>query len=49
MVTHDPEDAKCFAQDVVLVADGVVSPPVPVGAFFEVPPKAYQDYLGVAG
>lgn len=46
MVTHDPEDARRFAQDVMLVADGVVHPPVAAEAFFAVPPKAFRDYLG---
>ncbi len=49
LVTHDPEDARQFAQEVVLVSDGIASPPVPVGAFFEVPPKAYLTYMGRSG
>lgn len=46
LVTHDPEDARAFAQDIVLVAEGLVHPPVPTAAFFEVPPKAFRDYMG---
>ncbi|WP_425073220.1 ATP-binding cassette domain-containing protein [Sagittula sp. S175] len=46
MVTHDPEDARSFAQDVVLVAEGLVHPPAPTRAFFEVPPKAFRAYMG---
>lgn len=46
MVTHAPEDARQFAQEIVLVADGVVHPPVPTKAFFDVPPKAFRTYMG---
>jgi thiamine transport system ATP-binding protein len=46
MVTHDPEDAKRFAQEVVLVAEGLVYPPIRTEAFFAVPPKPFRDYLG---
>jgi thiamine transport system ATP-binding protein len=46
MVTHDPDDAKAFADDVVLVADGVAAPPVPTDRLFSDPPAALRDYLG---
>ncbi|MGP6087671.1 thiamine ABC transporter ATP-binding protein [Antarctobacter jejuensis] len=49
MVTHDPRDAARFAQDVVLVADGQAEGPVAVDRFFEDPPQAFRDYIGVAG
>lgn len=46
MVTHDPGDARSFAEDVVLVADGKVHLPVATAAFFANPPEAYQEYVG---
>ncbi|MEQ5869599.1 ATP-binding cassette domain-containing protein [Sagittula sp. NFXS13] len=49
MVTHDPNDARAFAQDVVLVSDGLVHPPVPVEPFFSIPSKAFREYLGEPG
>nr|WP_323768392.1 ATP-binding cassette domain-containing protein [Antarctobacter sp.] len=49
MVTHDPRDAEGFADEVVLVADGRVHPPVATDRFFGDPPKAFRDYIGAAG
>lgn len=46
MVSHDPSDAKCFAREVVVVADGVAHAPREVRALFENPPQALRDYLG---
>lgn len=46
MVTHDPADARAFAELTVLVADGVAAAPVPTRALFEDPPPALRDYLG---
>lgn len=46
MVTHDPGDARAFAKEVVLVADGRVHAPVATDAFFAAPPPAFRDYLG---
>ncbi|MBL4929128.1 thiamine ABC transporter ATP-binding protein [Fuscibacter oryzae] len=46
MVTHDPGDARRFADLTVLVADGVASPPVETAALFADPPPALRDYLG---
>lgn len=48
MVTHAPADARSFAEDVVLVADGEVHLPVATAAFFANPPEAYRDYVGDA-
>ena len=47
MVTHDPQDARRFAEQTVLVADGVAQPPAPTAALFADPPPALQAYLGV--
>lgn len=46
MVTHDPDDARAFAEDVVLVAEGVARAPVPTATLFANPPDALRDYLG---
>ncbi len=47
MVTHDPADARRFADLAVLVADGVAQAPVATETLFADPPKALRDYLGV--
>lgn len=46
MVTHDPADARRFAEMSVLVADGVAAAPVPTAALFADPPPALRAYLG---
>jgi len=46
MVTHDPNDAKRFADKTVLVADGVAQPPVQTAELFANPPAALAKYLG---
>jgi thiamine transport system ATP-binding protein len=46
MVTHDPADARAFADQTVLVAEGVAAAPVPTAALFADPPPALQAYLG---
>ena len=46
MVTHDPADARRFAAQTVLVADGIAAPPVGTAALFADPPAALRDYLG---
>ncbi|KQI70254.1 thiamine ABC transporter ATP-binding protein [Loktanella sp. 3ANDIMAR09] len=46
MVTHDPSDARAWADQVILVADGVVQPPRPASALFADPPAALRAYLG---
>ncbi|WP_371225652.1 ATP-binding cassette domain-containing protein [Roseovarius sp. 2305UL8-3] len=45
MVSHDPEDARRIAEQVVLVADQVAAQPVPTSSLFENPPVALRDYL----
>ncbi len=46
MVTHDPNDAKRFADKTVLVADGRALAPQNTAALFANPPQALRDYLG---
>jgi thiamine transport system ATP-binding protein len=46
MVTHDPDDARRFADHTVLVADGVALAPQPTAALFADPPAALRSYLG---
>ncbi len=46
LVTHDPEDARRFANRVVLVAEGVAAAPVETRALFADPPEALRTYLG---
>jgi thiamine transport system ATP-binding protein len=46
MVSHDPEDAKRFAGQTVLVAEGVAHRPVDTAALFADPPAALRGYLG---
>ena len=46
MVTHEPRDAIGFADQVVLVADGVAAAPVATEALFADPPVALRAYLG---
>jgi len=46
MVSHDPTDARRFADFTVLVADGKAHPPVVTNELFANPPKALADYLG---
>lgn len=46
MVTHDPQDARAFADLTVLVADGVAQAPQPTAALFANPPPALRGYLG---
>ncbi|MDA7426306.1 thiamine ABC transporter ATP-binding protein [Thalassococcus lentus] len=46
MVTHDPKDARAFAEQVVLVADGNALPPVETQSILDNPPKAMRAYLG---
>lgn len=46
MVTHDPQDARIVADDVVLVADGRAATPVATKTLFADPPLALADYLG---
>jgi thiamine transport system ATP-binding protein len=46
MVTHDPEDARRFADRCILVADGLAAPPAETAALFADPPPALRAYLG---
>ena len=45
MVTHDPADARRFADLSVMVAQGIASAPVATAALFADPPAALRDYL----
>jgi thiamine transport system ATP-binding protein len=47
MVTHDPDDARRFARDVILVANRVAQPPVPTAELFANPPEELRSYLGL--
>jgi thiamine transport system ATP-binding protein len=47
MVTHDPADARRFARQTILVADGMAAPPVETAALFAAPPPALATYLGM--
>ncbi|MBF5078964.1 ATP-binding cassette domain-containing protein [Paracoccus sp. NBH48] len=46
MVTHDPEDARAFAPDTLLVEEGRVHPPRPTGPLLDDPPPGLRAYLG---
>ncbi|MAM63306.1 ATP-binding cassette domain-containing protein [Maritimibacter sp. UBA3975] len=46
MVSHEPEDARTIADEVILVADGRAHAPVPTAEIFANPPEALRDYLG---
>lgn len=46
MVTHDPADAKRFADLTVLVEGGAAHAPQPTAELFANPPPALRDYLG---
>jgi thiamine transport system ATP-binding protein len=46
MVTHDPADARRFADRTILVSGGSAAPPVPTADLFHAPPQALRDYLG---
>ena len=46
LVTHDPQDARAFAPQTVLVAGGVAHPPRDTGALLDDPPPALRAYLG---
>jgi len=49
MVSHDPDDARRFADRTVVVADGTAAAPVPTDALFAAPPPALAVYLGREG
>jgi thiamine transport system ATP-binding protein len=46
LVTHDPADARRFADRTILVSEGVAAQPLPTDALFRQPPQALRDYLG---
>lgn len=48
MVSHDPNDARRIADQVVLVADGKAHPPEPAAELLDNPPPALRAYLGSA-
>ncbi|MCI5042601.1 MAG: ATP-binding cassette domain-containing protein [Donghicola eburneus] len=47
MVTHDPEDARRFAQTIVMVDQGIAQAPRPTEQVFANPDDALRDYLGL--
>lgn len=46
MVTHDPADARRFADQTVVVAAGAATAPRETAGLFADPPPALRDYLG---
>ena len=46
LVSHDPADAKRFAQNTILLAEGRAMAPVETQTLFANPPAALQRYLG---
>ncbi|KIC19999.1 thiamine ABC transporter ATP-binding protein [Leisingera sp. ANG-Vp] len=46
MVSHDPDDARRIADQVVLVADGKAHPPQQTAELLDNPPPALKTYLG---
>lgn len=46
LVSHDPQDARRFADEIVVVMNGVAAPPAPAGPLLDDPPAALRDYLG---
>ncbi|ETX15241.1 thiamine ABC transporter ATP-binding protein [Roseivivax halodurans JCM 10272] len=46
IVTHDPGDARRFAERTVVVAEGRAAPARPTEELFADPPPALRDYLG---
>lgn len=46
MVSHDPQDARRVARQVILVESGTAHAPQETQALFADPPRALRDYLG---
>lgn len=46
MVTHDPEDARAFADLTIVVAEGRAEAPAPTADLLANPPPALRTYLG---
>ena len=49
LVTHDPQDARRFADLTSVVAEGIAAAPLPTLALFADPTPALAEYLGPAG
>ena len=46
MVTHDPDDARRFAPQTIVVDGGHAAAPVPTGPLLDDPPPGLRAYLG---
>ena len=46
LVTHNPDDALRIAENTILVADGVASPPMTTSDLLANPPASLATYLG---
>jgi len=46
VVTHDPQDARRFADQIIFVAEGVAHAPQRTADFFDYPTPAARSYLG---
>ena len=46
MVTHDPDDARRFAPQTILIREGRAEPPQPTGLLLDNPPPSLRAYLG---
>ena len=46
IVSHDPADARRFAPQTILVAEGIAHPPAPTATLLDHPPPALARYLG---
>lgn len=46
MVTHDPQDARVFSPQTILVEDGRAHPPRDTGPLLDNPPPGLRAYLG---
>ncbi|MEY8829107.1 ATP-binding cassette domain-containing protein [Sedimentitalea sp. XS_ASV28] len=46
MVSHDPQDARRIADEIVLVADGIAHAPQSAAPLLDDPPPALRAYLG---
>lgn len=46
MVTHDPQDARSFAPQTILIEDGTACAPTPTKPLLDNPPPGLRAYLG---